>query len=60
MMVYSTREKKTSIMQANSQTSIAVTALETGILALETIVQQGVRMGERREPSDIRHNPDTD
>ena len=35
MMVYSTKEKKTSIMQASSQTSMAVTALETGIRALE-------------------------
>ena len=34
MMVYSTKEKKTSIIQANSHTSMAVTALDTGILAL--------------------------
>ena len=34
MTVYSTRERKTSNMQARSQTSMAVTALDTGIRAL--------------------------
>jgi hypothetical protein len=35
IMAYSTRERKTSSMHASSQTSIAVTALETGILVLK-------------------------
>ena len=36
MMAYSTRERKTSSMQASSQTSIAVTAFDIGIRVLRS------------------------
>jgi hypothetical protein len=36
MIAYSTRERKTRSMQASSHTSIAVTALDTGIRVLPT------------------------
>ena len=35
MTVYSTKERKTNSMQANSHTSMAVTAFDTGIRALD-------------------------